>query len=66
MTYYELFDQLEGYLYDSVSPKDEESRKHQTVTVYIKELDEWYPIEKLCLTTETDVLDEGHLYLKTK
>ena len=63
MTYEELFDELEERFILSANT---ERLLKQTVMVYIKELDEWYAVEKISVTTETDVLDEGHLYLETK
>jgi len=66
MTYEDLHYELESYLYHSWSPHKQEEYKQQTVTVYIKELDEWFPIEKLRVTTEDDALDRDHLYLETK
>ena len=63
MTYEDLTYELESHVYHS---HNNEEYKRQIVTVYIKELDEWYAVEKLCVTTETDVLDRGHLYLETK
>lgn len=65
MTYKDLYNELGRYLYHSFNLKNAKSQEKQTVTVYIKELDEWYAVEKLCVTTEADVLDEGHLYLET-
>ncbi len=63
MTYEDLEYELEDYVHHTC--KKEEYKK-QTVTVYIKELDEWFPIEKLRVTTEDDSLDRDHLYLETK
>lgn len=34
------------------------------VSVYLTDLDEWYPVKRMLLVTETDVLDEGHPYLE--
>ncbi len=36
----------------------------QNVTVYLKFMDEFLPVESISINETSDVLDEGHLYLK--
>jgi hypothetical protein len=35
------------------------------VSVHLKDMDEWFPIEATAFTEEDDVLDKGHPYLET-
>jgi hypothetical protein len=37
---------------------------NQTVTVYVPDMDEYYPVVDTDTVSETDTLDEGHLFLK--
>ena len=35
----------------------------QTVTVFVRDTDEFYPVKSADVTLEADVLDDGHLFL---
>lgn len=40
-----------------------DDRLSDNVTVYLSEMDEYFPITDVFVTDETDVLDEGATYL---
>ena len=42
-----------------------EEELDQDATVYVRDFDEWFNIEGTKVTEESDVLDEGHLYMET-
>jgi hypothetical protein len=39
---------------------------NQTVTVFVPDTDEFYPVADVETTKEADILDEGHLFLKIR
>jgi phosphotransferase system HPr-like phosphotransfer protein len=40
-----------------------ECDENDTVTVYIEGVDEYYPVKKVAITIDSDVLDDSHTYL---
>jgi hypothetical protein len=54
LTYKELLERLQGCSQEQLE---------QNVSIYISDIDEYYPVENTRIETETDVLDEGHFVL---
>ena len=55
MTYADLIRELQA---------QDPARLHDTVTVYVRGVDEFYPVDDFKIAMDNSTLDDGHAYLE--